>query len=216
MMQPLLLTLIMSGLLLPSWVLARPVSYPDGWTLMLKHQSLNHQNKYSSAHIHYSPTARYSVGYRAEHRQDQDRTLHAVQLNVLLKRWNQMDSQANVYLKTGAGVLSQKASTQNERLGSGFVGLAADWENRRYFVLYSGRYNFSEHSDSQYQQTARVGLAPSVGKYNDLHTWVMLQADKNQDNDISLTPLVRLFKGVHLVELGGTHNAALFNYIVRY
>ena len=63
--------------------LARPVSYPGGWTLM----QMNDADA-STLHVHYSPTARYSVGYKAEYWNDKDWQFHGAQLNYLLKRWN--------------------------------------------------------------------------------------------------------------------------------
>ena len=79
--------------------LSRPVSYPGGWTMMLTNDG--HAN---SAHIHYSPTARMSVGVRSEYRREGDYYMNSVQMNNLLKRWNSKDSQANFYLKSGVGV----------------------------------------------------------------------------------------------------------------
>ena len=40
---------------------ARPVSYEDGWTAMMMSDEMS-----TSVHIHYSPTAFYSIGYRYE------------------------------------------------------------------------------------------------------------------------------------------------------
>ena len=104
---------------------ARPVSYPTGWTTMLVNNGF-----INSAHIHYSPTAKTSLGYKFEYWRDNDFTLNAVQMNNLLKRWNNKDSQANLYLKSGIGAAHQDGDTDIV----GFTGIAADWEDRRYFI----------------------------------------------------------------------------------
>lgn len=68
-------------------------------------------------------------------------------------------------------------------------------------------------------QSARVGVAPYVGDYGDLHTWLMLEVEHNPEADdkFTLTPLVRLFKDVHLVEAGmGDDGSVLFNWVIRY
>lgn len=205
-MKILLYTLFGIGLIIPNSSKARPVSYPSGITFM----QMNNGDM-NSAHIHYSPTAKYSVGYKFEYWREDDFTLNAVQVNNLIKRWNKKDSQANFYLKSGAGNAEGNAA--------GFSGIALDWEDRRYFTSYENRYTEGAEIDGFYQQSARVGIAPYIGDYGDLHTWLMLQIDHmpEADKNVTATPLVRLFKGVHLVEAGmNTNGEVLFNYVLRY
>lgn len=191
---------------------ARPVSYPGGWTAML-----SAYGDKKSAHIHYSPAANVSVGYRLQQPQSELFTLHAVQINNLLKRWNQKDSQANIYLKSGVGVTTSDVDSLATE--AGFTGLAMDWEDRRYFVSYENRYTKLNGVEGEFEQSARVGWAPYEGDYGDLHTWLMLQVNHfdKADNSVVVTPLVRLFKGVHLFEAGySDQDDILLNYIFRY
>ena len=78
---------------------------------------------------------------------------------------------------------------------------------------------FSLNIDDFFQQSARVGWAPYEGDYGDLHTWLMVQVDHipEADDTITVTPLIRLFKNVHLFE-AGINNQGDFklNYILRY
>lgn len=191
---------------------ARPVSYPGGWTGMVRNNG-----EVNSAHIHYSPTAKASIGYKYEYWRDKEITINAAQMNNLLKRWNKKDSQANIYLKSGLGVAYDR---REEDTGlAAFTGLAVDWENRRFFTSYENRYTQAGSIDDFYQQSARVGIAPYIGDYGDLHTWLMLQIDHSPENEdaITVTPLVRLFKGPHLLETGMSNRGeVLFNYVVRY
>ncbi|MAH04680.1 MAG: hypothetical protein CL561_03880 [Alphaproteobacteria bacterium] len=214
-MRILFLALLGMGLTIPHIVQARPVSYPGGWTVM----SMNN-GEVNSAHIHYSPTAKTSVGYKFEYWRDKDFTLNAVQMNNLLKRWNEKDSQANLYLKSGIGVAHSNADdTDGETSGAGFTGMAADWENRRFFISYENRYTEAGDIDDFYQQSARVGVTPYIGDYGDLHTWLMLDVQHSPENEdhFTVTPLVRFFKGVHLLEAGmNNHGEVLFNYVFRY
>ena len=49
---------------LTSWLAvaqSRPVSYPTGWTMMLQNNDTRR-----TMHAHYSPTAKWSVGYKFE------------------------------------------------------------------------------------------------------------------------------------------------------
>lgn len=217
---------------LASWLAvaqSRPVSYPTGWTMMLQNNDTRR-----TMHAHYSPTAKWSVGYKFEDWQINRVNLHALQVNYLFKRWNQRESQANLYWKNGLGVSdlygrAAKQSKQSSQALAGFSSLAFDWETRRYFTAYEIRYTDADNFTGFYQQAARLGLAPYLGQYGDLHTWIMLEASRDNidqktsdadDNDINhwtLTPLLRLFKGPQLVELGiSGEGDVLFNYFVRF
>lgn len=196
-------------------VIARPVSYPGGFTFM----QMNDMDM-SSIHIHYSPSIHYSIGYRGENWRDQEWQFHGIQLNYLLKRWNRPASQANFYFKSAAGIAhSDQADSNDSTEFAGFSGLAIDWEDRRYFTSYENRYTESGDIGHFFSQKARVGIAPYIGDYGDLHTWFMLQVDhtpKKQDQT-SITPLVRFFKSEYLVELGLSNDGDAFsNLIVRF
>ena len=194
---------------------ARPVSYPGGWTAMVMNSG-----DANSVHLHYSPTAYTSVGVRSEYRRANEYQLNSVQMNNLIKRWNSKNSQANFYLKSGVGVAySDAGDFDGETEAAGFTGIALDWEDRRYFTSYENRYIEAGDIDSSFMQSARVGIAPYIGDYGDLHTWLMLQVDHvpESDEQITVTPLVRLFKDVHLLEAGMSNQGdVLFNYILRF
>lgn len=214
-MKRILTPLIVAGCIITATTEARPVSYPTGWTGMMQ----NNGDR-NSLHIHYSPTAKTSIGYRYEHWRDKDYDLHVVQMNNLLKRWNEPDSQANLYLKSGVGVVDGKSGDiDGENDVAGFTGIAADWEDRRFFVSYENRYTHAGDFDDFYQQSARLGVAPYIGDYGDLHTWLMVEVEHNPEakDNVTVTPLVRLFKDTHLIEAGmSNHGDVLFNYIYRY
>lgn len=191
---------------------ARPVSYPDGWTVMQMHDE-----NATSLHVHYSPTAFQSIGAYVEKQSDHDTTLSGIKYNRLLKRVNKKGSQANVYLKTFVG----NANQGDENAIAGSAALAADWETRRYFVSYEAHAESAESIDSSFHQTGRVGIAPYIGDYGDLHTWLMLQMNHrpdDKDGTLNATPLVRLFKGRNMLEAGVNLDSgqAMLNYIHRF
>lgn len=189
---------------------ARPVSYPGGVTAM----TMNNGDM-NSLHLHYSPTAFTSLGYKAEHWRTGDYNIHAVQMNNLLKRWNMPAAQANVYLKSGVGIAVQSENSEPVV----YSGIATDWENRRFFVSYENRYTAAGDIDDFFMQSARAGVAPYIGEYGDLHTWLMVQVDHKPEADekVTITPLVRFFKDVHLVEAGLSNQGDVtFNWVVRF
>jgi hypothetical protein len=191
---------------------ARPVSYGGGWTLMQK----NNHNK-NSIHLHYSPSYKYSIGYKSEYLREGNISLNSLQLNNLIKRWNLPAAQGNLYLKSNIGNATK--SKNNEIYSS--LGLATDFETRRYFISYQNNYYKSDGDVINiFQQNIQFGIAPYVANYNNIHSWIMIRIDHEPDSDdnkIIKTGLIRLFKGVNLLELGITSNKKLlFNLIKRF
>lgn len=187
--------------------MARPVSYPGGTTFM----QMNNVDV-SSIHLHYSPAVNYSIGYKGEYWRDEEWQFHGIQFNYLINRWNKPSSQANFYLKSGLGM------TDDYQFAA-FSGIALDWEDRRFFTLYENRLYEAGHINRFFTQKARIGIAPYIGDYGDLHTWLMIQVDHKpeKDDSITITPLIRLFKKEYLVELGVSEGGdALFNFIIRF
>jgi len=174
---------------------ARPVSYPGGWMAM----TMNDNNS-NALVLHYTPAPDYSVGVMHEYMRGPKAHMDAVQLNILLKRWNERASQANIYLQSGAGIAYDK----NDADPAVFTGLSADWENRRFFVMAENRLLHAGNVDRFVEGKARVGIAPYLGNSGDIHTWVMLEGGyrPTNDNNATLTPLVRVFKGSSLMEAG--------------
>lgn len=192
-------------------VQARPVSYPGGWTFMQQHNVMM-----DSSHIHFSPTAKYSVGYKFERFRLQDAYSHAFQLNNLLHRFNHKGYQANIYLKSGLGI----AHNSDRVAPALFSGIAMDWETRRLFASYSNRFYWAQDIQEYINNSFRVGVAPYVGDYGDLHTWFMLQFDHNafQDEEFILTPLVRFFKSTFMLEIGysfAQEDSMMANFYIR-
>ena len=191
---------------------ARPVSYPGGWTVM----QFNNGD-YSSFHGHYSPTYQDSVGLYVEQNWDGDFTFTGLQYNRLVKRWNGKGEQANVYFKAAAGQ-ADPFGEGSAKLG-GMVGLSADWETRRYFLSAETR-ALDLGFDKSVRSEARIGIAPYIGDFGDLHTWLMLEVGNQPEAEdpTSVTPLIRFFKGVNLVEIGYTPQSEefMFNWIVRF
>lgn len=191
---------------------ARPVSYPGGWTVM----QMNNGDA-SSVHLHYSPTATDSIGLYSERNWGEDIQFTGLQYNRLVKRWNGPGSQGNLYAKVAAGE-ADPFGDAGAKL-SGFASIAADWETRRWFTSYETRLSDFAGNESV-RHSARIGVAPYIGDYGDLHTWLMLQVDNHPEADTptTTTPLIRFFQGVQMVELGYTveEEEFLVNWIVRF
>ena len=193
----------------------RPISYVGGWTIM----QMNNLNKHS-AHFHYSPSIKYSVGYRVEYWRKKEWQFHGVQANYLIERINTPKSQSNFYLKNGVGLaISNFRNYENKIEPSLFSGISMNWENRRYFTSYENRIMHSFTIDKFFLQKGRIGFAPYIGKYGDLHTWLMLEVQHmpQTKNKMAYTPMLRMFKGDFLAEAGLTnYKEFMLNFIKRF
>lgn len=198
---------------------ARPVSYPDAWTVMLRNDA--DQN---SAHVHYTVDTQHSIGLRLRYDREGDFTFTGAQLNRLVKRWNKPDSQANLYARIGLGQISDNLDSSELRLKREsdeglFLGVSADWETRRYFVSAAAEHwdngRFGEFSSYH----SRLGIAPYVANTGALHTWFMVEGHHRPESrdKVGASALLRFFKGPSLVEVGiDDRGAPLLNYIHRF
>jgi hypothetical protein len=196
------LGLIVAGALFATPVLARPITYPGGSMAMTENA-----DEYWTNEVMYTPSARYSVGVRSEYAGEDNRQYQGLSANFLAYRHNAQDGQANVYLLTSAGIASNdKASLRHKTGGAGLLGLEADWENRRFLILGQVKGFAAQGIDKTLTWRGRVGVAPYVGEFGDLHTWLMLQVDHEPESrdPVNASGVVRFFKGPVLIELGSS------------
>ena len=194
---------------------ARPISYPGGWTIM----QMNDFNKHSIL-LHLSPKINYSIGYKGEYWKKKEWQFHGSQFNYLVKRINTSKSQSNFYLKNGAGLaISSFNKNKNKIEPNLFSGISLDWENRRYFTSYENRINYNISINKFFLQKVCFGFAPYLGKYGDLHSWIMFQIEHmpQAKNKIVFSPIFRMFKGDFLAEIGvSNYEDIMFNFIKRF
>ncbi len=207
--------LILLPLLFCSAVTARPVSYTGGWTIIEESD-----RQASSALVHYTPAPSWSIGLRTEVNRDNDYAIYSVHPTLLAKRWFGKDYQGNLYFHGGIGVASGVDGNALRDETAVYGGIMADWETRSLFAGYRSRYLDAGHFGDQFMHAARVGYAPYEGDSGDLHTWLMLEIDHRPEEEVPITatPLVRLFKGPLLLEVGYnlTVNQPLLNFTYRF
>ncbi len=194
---------------------ARPVSYPGGWTSIKKINS-----EMNSILIHYSPSFKYSLGYRAEYYKSKEYSIQTLHYNYLIKRWNKRHSQANFYTKNGIGILHTDFANYESKIKyAGYIGISSDWETRRYFISYENRYFHSGNINNYFSQKINIGVAPYIANYGQFHTWIMFELDNNPEalNAITFSPFLKFFYKTHLIEIGkNNHNNFLFNWTIRF
>lgn len=189
----------------PLW--ARSIAYTDGWSVMqMNDEEMN------TFHVFYSPTQNYSFGYNGTYWREGEYQTHSFQLNNLLKRWNNPDSQANMYWQNGVGVAYDPNPDNSDKVQPhAFSSYSIDWENRRYYTQYENSFHYSGSIEKEFMESVKVGVAPYIGEYGDLHTWLMVKVthEPQADDHFYVTPLVRFFKGSFLMEVGYSDNNKL-------
>ena len=165
---------------------ARPISYSGGHTLMHFNDSMK-----ESIYYHYSPTYKFSMGLETMQNKVFSTNETNIRFTYLLNRKNKKLSQRNLYFQSAI-------STKDNNY---VYGMHGDWETRRYFIGFDYKEvkNIIDYTDKHIQ----LGLAPYLGEYGDLHTWLMVKTKKNSINNKQITyPVVKFFKGNVLLELG--------------
>jgi hypothetical protein len=175
-------------LMVASTSLSRPISYVGGHTLMFNSATLA-----DNIYWHYTPNINYSLGLDYQKDKITGQQFPSARLTYLINRKNSDTSQRNLYLKTGVGL----NDTNNH-----FYALTGDWETRRLFVGFSAKQVSGDGYDL-FEQSVTFGLAPYLGDYGALHTWLMIKSKKNDfDNKRATYPVLRVFKGGALIEFG--------------
>tara|TARA_B110000438_G_C15565608_1_gene543087 strand:- start:179 stop:751 length:573 start_codon:yes stop_codon:yes gene_type:complete len=166
---------------------ARPISYVGGHTLMLKTSEQS-----DNIYWHFTPNINYSMGLDYQQDKVSNEYFPSARFTYLLNRKNTDTSQRNLYVKTGVGLTNSN---------NHFYALTGDWETRRLFVGFSAKKTAGVGYDL-FEQSVKIGLAPYLGDYGDLHTWLMIETNKNDLDDKRTTyPVLRLFKSGALVEV---------------
>ena len=168
---------------------ARPISYSGGSTVMLKSDNMS-----KSIYYHYSPTYKYSVGIENLEDKFFNKNKNYLRLTYLINRKNTDISQRNLYFQSG--VLVDDAD-------GFFYGIHGDWETRRWFSGFGYKDTKNTFGQDYTDQYIQLGVAPYVGDYGDLHTWIMIKTKKNSlTNTQSTYPELKFFKGPTLIKFG--------------
>lgn len=193
---------------------AHPVSYKDAVGLM----SFN-TPEMNEILLTYSLTPHFAVA--GTYLRDSKSEFYIPRVNFLLKRWNNEDSQGNIYLSGGAGY--EKFASKNYGVSLGeFV---ADWESRKYYIYFDHLYLNRSNSDNvllpdrDYNHSKlRVGTAPFLADYSDLNVWLILQGEKHLDeSNIEMTQFLRFYIKNTLWEVGARFDGGwAFNYMVHF
>jgi len=152
-----------------------------------------------SASPKFSFTARHM---KMQMKNGESNNLIMPQLNHLLKRWNEYDLQANIYLYGGYGLLKKNQS----KLSAGLIGIEADAEDRNYYIAFKYESMIDADTDKIYQTSLRLGIAPYISEHNELTSWLIVQLQYHPElhTNFAITPMARLFYKTALIEIGSS------------
>lgn len=123
-----------------------------------------------------------------------------VNMNFLAWRKNAEEWQANVYAGAGFGAVLSRGGER--ALGIGL--LQADWENRRWHLMYQGQALANDRL-FHLANTVHAGWAPWVAEYDEIAPWIYLRAfyvTGRGESRVDLAPVLVLMYKNWLVELG--------------
>jgi hypothetical protein len=179
-------------------VSAHPVTFVDG--TMFKNMAREDMSETSVTYT-FAPRFAVGLGYERLQMETSENSWGMLDFNALFKRWNGEDSQANIYLLSGAGAYWDKTKES----AAGKWGVQADYETRQFYTLASYTGWHAEDVETYYA-VYRIGYAPFVAGYNDLNVWMITQLDYNPDmrSEVQVTPFLRFFYKNILWEMGAS------------
>ncbi len=196
---------------------AKPIAFADGFTFMHERDRNTVETQ-----MFYAPAYWWSIGAANGFMTSDDKLqrdeFNYVQGNLLLKRWNFSDAQANLFASAGVGTrkiaeyvvepIGQSGGLRStirttDTVSANRVSLQGDYETRRIYASFK----FDAHrSDPHFDwyDTFQLGWSPYAHDYDDLAAWFVAQVKKyrGMDDKTEGGAFLRLFKGDIWVELG--------------
>ena len=196
-------------------VSAHPVIYKDGTVI-----SSSNMKSYADNQLMYSWSNRWASGlnYWRFTKDDKNTEFAFVKLNHLLYRFNGENSQGNIYVHGGAGVVDSEIDKRQTK-DAYMAGFEADWETRNLFTAFKYYYFTSPKVTDFSMAQARIGLSPYEASFDQLQSWFMLQLMlmPEVESEVIITPLVRFFYKNVLWEMGSSTRADwMINLMVHY
>ena len=174
-----------------SAISAHPVIFKNGKVFWLTQNP-----SFNDIRFGVSKSSNWLIGGRFLEDRNSNETFALINNNFLAKRWNNRNSQANLYLLSSVGL-----DTKNSK-SMGTIGLHGDWEDRQFMVMQMLEYY--SYSSAVVSNT-RFAYSPYTVDFSKTSTWLIAHYRVEYSNDkysYMFFPVVRLFKKNYLVEIG--------------
>jgi len=189
-----------------SYLFSHPVIFKGGKVFWITQQPNSFDFRFGK-----SLSANWLVGGRFYEDKSTNESFGLIINNYILKRWNNPDSQANLYLLSSIGSEIETSKT----LAS--LGIHADWEDRRFMTMQMAEYY--SHS-SMWMLDTRLAISPYLVDYTKMSTWLIAHykiSIKDGKQTSELLPIIRLFKSNYLIEFGANKdNDAFLSFMLHF
>ncbi|NRA66161.1 MAG: hypothetical protein HRU19_16860 [Pseudobacteriovorax sp.] len=194
--------------------LAHPTSFKGSTGLMSQTTSKRDHYQVNYSHEYYLATGAHLYQDREG---DDMRRAGFLSSNFLLFRENSQRFQANLYGIIGAG----SSELSGEKETAGLYRIQADIEDRKYYFLINQTGISTKKQRELDQRTIRLGTAPYVGNFEDLHMWLIAEWQESRrfasKPRTEFTPILRLFYQNVLLEIGRSVSGDMkFNTIIHF
>lgn len=192
---------------------AHPVAYKDAIGVMSYNSPTANELMLTYS---FSPRAAASMTYLREAKSE----FYIPRANFLVQRWNNEDSQGNVYFSVGAGVEKFDSKNYDTKLAE----LVTDWESRKYLLAFEEQYFNRKNQNNPLltqenfsKSKLRLGFAPFLADYNDLNVWYIAEFNSTSENpQIQTTQFMRFYIKNILWEVGaGFDGSFAFNFMLH-
>ena len=155
-------------------------------------------------------TKKFYSGVRVFNDKYIDQSYIASNNNLLVKRWNASNYQANIYALSSIGLnIDSEKSMSN-------LGLHTDWENRRFMVMHMIEYSSFNEST---KNSVRLAFTPKITDYKGTAVWLIGQYTNysfDDKNNEMLMPVIRILKRNYLLEFGGNGNETFLTLMTHF
>lgn len=192
--------------------LAHPVAFKDAIGVMTWNQSFLSDNWITYSFRHDAAIALRNMRFEV---QEGQMKFTGPQLDYLVKRWNNSDSQANIYAYGSYGSMDFQRHSRSATL----AGVEADAEDRKYFIMSKYEKMWSKVGPDFFHSEFRLGIAPYEAEINEWASWFMIQYQYHPmlTKKESITPLIRLFYKSVLFEAGvSTKSDWMMNFMFHF
>lgn len=138
-----------------------------------------------------------------------------LQGSYLLKRWNEIESQSNIYVFGGVGLAREFTNSQFLKT----YGFEIDSESRIYYVSAKFQGLVADKITDVYQAQLRIGVATYPSEFNEIASWLIisLQYEPQLIRQWIATPMMRFFYKNVLWELGSSlEGDVMTNFMVHF
>ena len=188
-----------------SSISAHPVIFKNGKVFWLTQNP-----SFNDIRFGVSKSSNWLIGGRFLEYRNSNETFALINNNFLAKRWNNRNSQANLYLLSSVGL-----DTKNSK-SMGTIGLHGDWEDRQFMVMQMLEYY--SYSSAVVSNT-RFAYSPYIADYSKTSTWLIAHYRVEYSNDkysYMFFPVVRLFKKNYLVEIGFNRDNSFLTFMTHF